>query len=217
VTGLVSSGETRLIANPATQTWVLVTGTACWLVANRLTGLTLCGYCEMSIDPAEFARARAMCLGRACLREEKADPVCRIALTDWTGHPAREDLEISGSAAEPAFTQWLIGRHPDNWLDLRSSLYIEGADAIALDLYLPPRDPAPGRAKGLVVRVGNRAIHQTTLARGRKTRVEVPIDRRGKIGQSIDLEFDYAEPNPDTADIRLLGCVVSGCSVVQHR
>ena len=110
------------------------------------------------------------------------------------------------------FSSWIYGYHADGWLDLTSEIEIEGADNAHFDFYLPHIENYDDGGKRVEILADGDVIAETIAQRGEVTRLHVALDG-GAASVTLNIECEYAEPQMETNDIRLLGCIVSSLTL----
>lgn len=214
MTGLApKSPPLELLVDAGTRSWVARFDGEWWLLGDRTSALTLCGYCEMAPDEANFSSAREACIGRLFVRDEGSSATCTLRFLDWQGRQAREDAALAATHSNLTIASWTYGAHDDGWLDVSSALHVEGANHLAVNLYLPEGGASVDETKGVDFIIDGTLRKTVRINRGAINSIEVHFDEPPLGPALIQIEAEYAEPQAQGNDQRLLGCLVTGLSL----
>lgn len=211
----IDSGVISLFSRPSDFSWIIDINGECWLVETGKSGLTLCGYCKLSIDPDGYDRRRDACKGLVRVVSETPQQTCVLGFSNWSGSLLNRFVEIKAQYTSIKSAKWVSGYHEDGWIDVDAVLRVEGAEMVEVEMYLPGEDDRIG-AKTLDILYHSEPITSVELVRGQVQRVLIPTAMAKQDSVELLIESEYAEDLQGTGDERLLGCVVTDVRLVEQ-
>ena len=212
----IDASTVLLFSRPSDYSWIADIDGVYWLVETGKSGLILCGYCRLSVDSTEYNKRRDLCQGIVRVVQERDDETCILGFSDWSGETLNRFVEVRAKPLIHKSAKWVSGYNPDGWIDVDAVLRVEGAKAIELELFLPEVEE-PHAIKSLEFLFHGETISSVELTRGEVQRVYVPTAMAATDSIEILIESEYAEDTHGTGDERLLGCVVTGVSLVSDQ